>query len=511
MVKSLTKFGGAEIAFKRATEDDILDFVYNTLADFRSATDGRWKGITSSFTTYTLQGVKYHIYKIKDNTATIVKDGTSPTFFENRKEHLIIDGTNYADKTTPTIPLAIRRNNTTDKDNIESFAQRITALNLTRKDPTTSVTTSFLIADDGQYTHADYDMEIGRIINDTTILMVTEPPGGGDTYTQVQGLRNGKFGRILGNTVDPDNIIAEDTRLADLKVALAGFVYSTGTALEDFPNAIIPGSTSDIIGKYVIKKYSGGGTGGQTGTTTYNIIAFDKSTKKVTVNNSATGMPETHEIKDYQYGKADSGTIPFGTEIAVKPTSPADIKTYADLLRAKNLIFPYDNNTWNDLEISDDGEINWWASGQPFKIIRIVTPTDVNSKVLVSSAGLGQEVHQFEDPVYFNYQPPNNTTKRHDLAYVGITPDQLNNFIAKVNDLGLIGKNSVDPFEISLTGTYTHAGKTYKIGRYIDENTIYVSLGKNRMEKHGIKTDSTSDIQYGILNDDSTMKTVIAK
>ena len=501
--KSLSSSSDYELAFKRATQTDVLNFVTSTLEDFRSATAGRWEPVTSTFITYTLHDVKYHVYKIKDNTATIVEDGTLPTIFENRKEHLIIDGTNYADKTTPTIPLAIRRNNTTDKDNIESFAQRITALNLTRKDPTTSVTTSFLIADDGQYTHSTSTYEIGRLIDNNTVLVVNSTT----RTVETNGIRGDKYGGItqLDNVI-VDPVIAEVSPLDMLKDKLSGFKYAENGSWNNFPEKILPSIETGVLGTYKV------------GGVTYKIKDIDGD--KVYLENNIT---HNIDISSGQYGPYNGvAEISFGTEIAVIPTDLADIKTYTDLLNNKNLIYPTGNTTyqWTKLTITANGLITWIDNR--YQIGRIETPISLDSKILVSSTvsgGTEQEVHQFEDPTYFNYEPPNYTAKRDDLAFKKITDSQRDAFRTKVNGLGLVIKDTVAPFKIEIDGNnyayYTYDGITYPIGRYVDKDTIYVSLGglnlNSNMAKHGLKTDSIGNIEYGILNDDSTMKTVIAE
>ena len=297
--------------------------------------------------------------------------------------------------------------------------------------------------------------------------------------------------------------------LKKLIAKLDGFVYSTGTTWEKFPDIITPVTgESGVIGKYTVKR------GDPSSDVTYTIKDINISTWAVTLTD---GTIHTLIVASGQYGVATSGTIPFGTEIALKPSTGDEIKAYTDQLKLQNLIFPYENRVWEDLTITDNS-IEWWRAplGEPYKIIRVNSPVSVNSKILVSSKALGQEVHQFKDSAYFNYRP-NGTTKRDDLAFVKITDVQREAFVSKVNKLKLVYKGTSDPFEITYIDGYENynydsksGSKTYKIGLYIDDKTIYVAkkpgTERNGMEKHGL-----IDGKYGIITSDSTIDIIAEK
>ncbi len=482
----ITTSGGTtffnELAFRKATSEEV-DPLREQIRDFKYAEAGEWTtfGIPANGI-YTVRGAVYEIGKVFDSTSILVSKNFEG--LHTLETHKIVGSTNFGPiHSEGGIPIkteiAIAPSTI---DNIQIFANKINNLNLTRVK-----STSVFEIDINTYSHAPSSVEIGRVIDENTILVAVEKDD--ITSVEVHGYRNGKFG-VLGddnNTII--DVIAEPTALDALKINLTLFVYAKVKNWSNFPDSITTGTSESILGSYTV---SG---------TNYNITTINDLGTSATVVNLSTGIPETHEIRGSQYGVVVGDSIKPGTEVAIIPTPIDDIKRYMDLLKNKDLIFPDIDGKWTPLTITPASQ----EIDNKYKIIRIYNEGKVDSKILVS-ATVGQEVHQFVDPAYLNYQPGNVDTIRDHLAFVRITDDAKAEFINKINALGLSSSDGAS-FRIDADGTYSHSGKTYSIGRYVDDNTVYVVQGNKNMTKHGIK-----DGKYGILNDDSSdLATVIAK
>ena len=301
------------------------------------------------------------------------------------------------------------------------------------------------------------------------------------------------------DTTDKDNkVFAElttlDINVRALREKLAGFKYSTSSDWVDFPSLLI----ADKFGAY---KYT-------VGSETYTITDINDAIDTVTTDKGIHKLLEASG----QYGvSADGTTIPYGTEIAIKATDSSKISEYTGTLRAKNLIYADIGGVWNVVSI--DGGTTIKLGVDSYKIVHIYPDTSgtppVNRKILVSSATLRQEVHQFVDSVYLNYDP-DGTTVKDELAYIKITPAEYSTFKSSIDTavLKVLGTETIFAInEGGDYGKYTHAGITYQIGRYIDANTICVAIGKQVVEKHGIRTTSTGT-QFGKIVDDGDDTTV---
>ena len=483
--KSFGPIGSAEIAFKKATTAEI-NTLKTKLVDFtfHDTVDG-WKDLVIDETAknYILNGATYDIGRIVGDTVQVYN-----SFDVKREDHSLYDS-NKKYGIQDTKEIAFKKITTAE---LTRVINQVNPKLLKLK----GTITLFEINPDSIYTDKDANnYTIGRYINDTTVEVSKSVKG--TRTVETNGLRGSQFGKIVRDAVDPANVIAlEISKLEELKIKLAGFKYSTGTTWADFPIII---TASGAYGSYKI------------GTTTYNITDINTTTWTVEVSDG-TGGTKTHKIIGDQYGPLTGAVIKPSTEIAVKPTDPATIKTYAESLRDKKLIYPFDGHTWGNLTISDDGKVDW-LPGSSYKIIRIYPDATgvigIKSPILVSSKVLRQELHQFVDPVYLNYEPPSDTAIRDELAFVPITSPEFDRFNIKITALNLKVPSTGARFSIDTTGTlgkYTHAGTTYTIGRYIDDNTICVALGKTSTAKHGLIGE-----KFGILNTDGTIKTIIAE
>ena len=468
------------------------------LAGYFYPQDGKWaENFPSIILASTETGV-LGTYKIGSTTYKITDIDTTDWIVTTKDGaiHWIINnmfGPITSSKVDPKKVIAVQRNDA----EITAFIEKINLLKLTREGGKDDGTT-FVIPPTGGYVHIDHTYTIGRMIDDNTAIIVgnTTP-----MITENHGLRGKKYGSLDAD----DKIVTTIAELSDLdalKTKLAGFKYSTGTTWVDFPDSITPVTgITGVIGKYTVNGK------------TYNIISINTPGWTVEVTDG-TGGTKIHTLLEDsgQYGVATGSTIPFGTEIAVMPSSDAVISDYAEELNKTGIVYPFDG-TWKSITITKDPADMWtylWkTSGYAYnyKIIRIEAPVNINSSILVSidNPPAIQEVHQLDaDGIFYVRKEPSDFT----LAFKKITDDQRNAFMTKVEGLVLTDKKSGNPFKITTIsgyGTYTHDSKTYQIGRFIDADTVYVvALGSDTMEKHGI-----IDGEYGVLNAAGTALTPV--
>ena len=430
------KNGGTELAFKRATEADVIKFVDNTLKDFIHASDGKWNPVTatSGLASYTLRGDTYNVYKINGNTATVVIGTSTDDPASAAEDHTLLDVTNYGlNKTTP---LAIRRN-TADKIAITTFATKITTEKLTKKD----TSTKFTIPANGIYSHDGKTYEIGRVITADDVLVAFS----GST-TETHGYRKTPaslaYGKIKTD-VTIDTVIAKDTRLAELKAKLKDYVYltrSSGDAYADFPN-IIKSTDPSYFGKYTVKG------------TTYNITFINVAINEVTTDCG------THKLFESsgQYGE----TITRGTEIAVK-RDPDDVRDFInDIDRAALKYVENDTTNWLSFKINPDGTYKDHRRDK-YTIIQVIE----RYKVLVVYDAGKTEMLKLEGKELKVYSPTETFTR---ITAVQTSLSGVEAFADTVNDLKLKGVKGKDKLKIKDDGTYTlNDGKNdryYSIGR----------------------------------------------
>ena len=429
------KNGGTELAFKRATEADVRDFVDSTLKDFIHASDGEWNPVTatSGLASYTLSGVTYNVYKIEDKTATVVI-GTSTDPAGVARDHTLTSGDiNYVDKTAPTTPLAIRRN-TADKIAITTFATKITTEKLTKKD----TSTKFTIPANGIYSHDGKTYEIGRVITaDDDVLVAFS----GST-TETHGYRKTTASLAYGKTdVTIDTVIAKDTRLAELKAKLKDYVYLTGSsgdAYADFPN-IITSTDPSYFGKYTVKG------------TTYNITFIN-----VAINEVTTEDHGKHKLFDSrgQYGVSSTR----GTEIAVK-RDPDDVREFINDIDRAALKYVEDNTAnWLSFKINTDGTYKD-HNRDKYTIIQVIE----RYKVLVVYDAGKTEMLKLEgkELKVYSHSPTETFTR---ITAVQTSLSGVEAFAETVNDLKLEGDDE-KRLKIKDDGTYTLNKRDYSIGR----------------------------------------------
>ena len=198
------------IAQPSSTTD--LDLLKIELSAFLYSRNGTWNNFPSIIEVMSTSGIigRYKVDNVTYNITAIdisTKEVTVNNLASGSSEIHKIIGDQYGKVLNGTIKdgteIAIKK----DATAIQNFAQRITALNLTRKVPPSGEASLFSIADDGKYQHqTGGTYEIGRVIDNNTVLIAFKNDS--TTGTEINGLRDGKYGTIkTDGTID--DIIAE--------------------------------------------------------------------------------------------------------------------------------------------------------------------------------------------------------------------------------------------------------------------------------------------------------------
>ena len=439
----------------RALREKLVDYVYPE--------DGKWaddfpaqleKPNKLGDYKYTVGDATYNITDIDtaDWNVEVVKtvDGVADIIETHvLKGEIFGVATTTGDKVDPTKVIALRKNAT------DTFIAHINSKKLTRKDDGSL----FVIKNDGSYSHDSYTMWIGRVIDPDTVLVVLNNIKTGKTDTEIQGLREDKFGllNLDYDTVIPESMIAhKDTRLADLKIKLKDYVYITAGTVADFPAVIIPITTDPrYLGKYKV------------GSTTYYIKDINSAIDIVTLTDG-----KIHRLLEAsgQYGVvASGGKITRGTEIAFK-RDPKAVKDFIDKINTTGLKYVKKNdNNWYPFGINTDGT---YADNRKDKYT-IVSVIDPNT-VLVTFDNKGEmDIHQLDGNDLKVYNPAMEFNRI--TAVKTSTDEAIKKYAKKINDLELKYTESHDRFEIDTTYfTYTHDGKEYRIGA-VDGNIATVA------------------------------------
>ena len=241
-----------------------------------------------------------------------------------------------------------------------------------------------------------------------------------------------------------------DYRISLLEPKLADFVYAKDGSWKDF--------------SIVDRKYTVSGI-------TYTITAINASIDTVTTDGG------THRLIGEQYGVAPSGTIPFGTEIAIKPSSSDDITDLIGKLVDFVSSTPSATGTWNLITTSLTG---YTLNGLTYEIGKIYS----DNTILVANNSSGTETHRLKDPKSL-IKVDGDT----EIAFKKATEGEALALIGKLVDFVSSTPSATGTWNLittSLTG-YTLNGLTYEIGKIYSDNTILVANNSSGTETHRLK------------------------
>ena len=193
--------------------------------------------------------------------------------------------------------------------------------------------------------------------------------------------------------------------------------------------------------------------------------------------------------------------------LALKKATPDEIKLFANKINAEGFISAKNGN-WVDFDITKDGTYND-QDGYTYTIGQVINKTSVSVAYLYGSGGSsGIEIHGLKDGEYgiLNSEGTMDTV----IGIKKATPTEIVDFVKTLEGFvspKLVNGNWVD-LEI-VNGAYNNGTTTYKIGKFINPTTVLVAYdddsGNTGTETHGLV-----DGEYGILNNDGLINTVIA-
>ena len=193
--------------------------------------------------------------------------------------------------------------------------------------------------------------------------------------------------------------------------------------------------------------------------------------------------------------------------LALKKATPDEIKLFANKINAEGFISAKNGN-WVEFNITKDGTYND-QDGYTYTIGQVINKTSVSVAYLYGSGGSsGIEIHGLKDGEYgiLNSEGTMDTV----IGIKKATPTEIVDFVKTLEGFvspKLVNGNWVD-LEI-VNGAYNNGTTTYKIGKFINPTTVLVAYdddsGNTGTETHGLV-----DGEYGILNNDGLINTVIA-
>ena len=466
-----------EIAFKRATSDEIIDFKNNINSKgLISEQNGKWKPFSvSPEGSYTTDGVTYQIGQVIDNNTILVVKSTGG--LETHKlvatDYGSIDASGVISKEVAFL-----------RDTSEVALLKTALGGFIYHN--SGEWKSFVIDSNNSYTINRVTYEIGKIIDGTTpnpTAIVAKSTGGVEKHKLTGSAKYGPAG--LAELAFKGSTVAEINTFLN---KLDTFIFA-----EDGTWKSVPTKDASIteVGTYqdISKK-------------TYSIGQVSTAPDTVLVANSS-GTIETHGIRGTSLGKINSSDDSVSKEIAFKRPDTTALASSLD-----NFIFSTSTATsssWTPLSITTTPTtlISTYTVGTTtYEIGKI----NGNTIEVASSAG-GIETHKIIDGTSFGPVTTPGGSTIAELAFKRATADEmiklnsiLNNFVYFSSGIGW-GTLITAP----VAGKYFYSINSieYEIGRVINGNTVEVVSPTDK----GIQTHSFYDSgkKYGIAATDTEL------